>query len=69
MANNFNNYINPPHIEGPSNLQVIKILTFPELHVMTGVVGHLINTMIKAFAEAESIIAKFMEDHNISWCA
>ena len=69
MAKNFNNCINPALLQGPPDLQVIEFLTFPELHVMTGTVGHLVNNMIKAFPEGEELITNYMKDQNISWCA
>ena len=64
----FNNCVNLPLLQGPHDLPVIEMLTFPELHVMTGTVGHLINNMMKGFPEGEKIIADFMKDHNITWC-
>ena len=62
----FNNCINPPLLQGPQDLPVMKILTFPEVYVMTGTVGHLVNNMIKDFPEGEKIITDFMREHNIA---
>ena len=69
MAKNFHNCINPALLQGPPDRQVIEFLTFPELHVMTGTVGHLVNNMIKTFPEGEELITNYMKDHTISWCA
>lgn len=68
-AKNFQNCVNPPLLQGAPDLQIIKILSFPELHVMTGVVGHLATQMMKEIPEGEEVISQFIKDQNISWCA
>ena len=60
-AKNHNNCVNPPLLQGPSEAQVINLLTFPELHVMTGTVGHIVKQMIKMIPRAENVISRYMK--------
>ena len=67
----FNNCTKPALLSGSSQLTILDILTFPELHVMTGTVGKIVTELIKAFPvkeDGEEFMNTFMNNNNISWC-
>ena len=71
-AKNHQNCIRPALLSGPPELPVMKLIHFPELHVMTGVTGKLVNELIDKFSSKEKgrkWVEEFMDDNNISWCA
>ena len=67
-AMNFNNCVNPALLHGDPDQTILELLTFPELHVMTGTTGHIVNQMIKNVEGSQDLIANFMKESNISWC-
>ena len=70
-AMKYNNCTQPALISGSPDKTMLEVFSFPELHVMTGMVGKLVKEMIAAFPNREagkSFINLFMKQHNISWC-
>ena len=70
-AKNYSNVINPALITGPDSLLLLEILSFPSLHVLTGVTGKLINELIKGFRVEErgnDFVTQFMKSNGIKWC-
>ena len=41
----FQNVVNPPLIKGFDTTEVLGLVYFPELHVLTGIVGKLVKEM------------------------
>ena len=52
-AMQFNHFVNKPLLNGEDNKKVISAANFPELHVLTGIVGKIIKELErKAFMSA-----------------
>ena len=70
-AMKYNNCTQPALISGSPDKTMLEVFSFPELHVMTGIVGKLVKEMIAALPNREagkSFINLFMKQHNISCC-
>ena len=61
-AMKFNNVINPPLLTGPDDSKVLSVVYFPELHVLTGIVGKLVKEMEKNVFPSPEEGKKFMDE-------
>ena len=71
-AKEFFNCVRPALLQGPPETRSLELLTIAELHIMTGVVGKLVQELVKSFQQKEDgdlFINTFMKKNNISWCS
>ena len=62
QAQKFNNVVNPPLLTGPDTTKVLSIVNFPELHVLTGIVGKLVKEMERKVFPTQEEGKKFLDD-------
>ena len=62
QAQKYNNVVNPPLLTGSDNTKVLSIVYFPELHVLTGIVGKLVKELERKVFSTPEIGKKFMDD-------
>ena len=54
--------VNPPLIIGPNDSKVLGLVYFPELHVLTGIVGKLVKELERKVFSSPEAGKKFLDD-------
>ena len=62
LAQRFMNVVNPPLIIGPNDSKVLGLVYFPELHVLTGIVGKLVKELERKVFSSPEAGKKFLDD-------
>ena len=62
LAQRFKNVVNPPLIIGPNDCKVLGLVYFPELHVLTGIVGKLVKELERKVFSSPEAGKKFLDD-------
>ena len=62
LAQRFKNVVNPPLLIGPTDCKVLGLVYFPELHVLTGIVGKLVKEMERKVFSSPEAGKKFLDD-------
>ena len=61
QAKKYNNVVNPPLLTGPDGDKVLSLVYFPELHVLTGIVGKLVKEFEKQVFPTQEEGKKFLD--------
>ena len=68
-AKNYFNVINKPLLVGDDSTKVVSVVNFPELHVLTGILGKLVKEMEHILESSESgvsVLSDWMESVNVA---